>query len=70
MNDISLELYSLFYFKGIRLFRETDGSITATRLGKNEVIVKGYQDPANHCISGPVVVRDGRLPAEQSVKVN
>lgn len=57
-------------FQGIRLYRESDGSITATRLGKNDVIVKGHKDPANHCLSADVILNDGRLPYEQNVKVS
>lgn len=66
---LNLDIFFFLSSQGIRLFRETDGSLTVTRLGKNDVIVKGYQDPANHCISGEVVMREGRLPVDQPMKV-
>ncbi|KAL4217849.1 hypothetical protein ACF0H5_022588 [Mactra antiquata] len=58
-----------FIGKGIRFNKESDGSITATRFGKNDVVVKGYQDPANHCISADVIMRQGKLPFEHTVKI-
>jgi len=57
-------------YQGIQLSRETDGSIVARRLGKNEVIVKGYDDPGRHCLSAQIILNQGRLMQDQSVKVS
>ncbi|XP_060551419.1 myosin-IIIb-like [Ruditapes philippinarum] len=55
--------------KGIRIIKEADGSLSATRYGKNDIIVKGYQYPASHCLSADVIVNQGRLPFDQNVKI-
>lgn len=68
-RDKVTESFRSYIGKGVRLFRETDGSVTATRLGKNEIVVKGYRDPANHCLSAEAILNEGRLPFEQSVKI-
>ena len=64
-----LSLNFLYCTQGLRLCKESNGSITATRLGKNDVVVKGYQDPANHCLSADVIKCEGLLPKDQPVKV-
>ncbi|XP_052761642.1 myosin-IIIb-like isoform X2 [Mya arenaria] len=68
-RDEITEQARTFIGKGLQLTKEPDGSVSAMRLGKNDVIVQGYRDPANHCLSGEVIVREGRLPYEQSVKI-
>ncbi|XP_071512051.1 myosin-IIIb-like [Diadema antillarum] len=55
--------------KGVQLEIDSDGNVWATRLGKNEVYVKGCFEPENHCISADVIERMGRLPRNQAMKV-
>ncbi|XP_030829634.1 myosin-IIIb isoform X1 [Strongylocentrotus purpuratus] len=55
--------------KGVQLEIDSEGNVWATRLGKNEVFVKGCFEPENHCISAEVVASMGRLPRNQAMKV-
>ncbi|XP_063960689.1 myosin-IIIb-like [Lytechinus pictus] len=55
--------------KGVQLEIDSEGNVWATRLGKNEVFVKGCFEPENHCISAEVVKNMGRLPQNQAMKV-
>ena len=50
-----------FLLQGLNLKKDDDGSILATKLTKNDIIVKGYKDPAAHCISSDVIESMGRL---------
>ena len=65
---VDVSLY-IFLLQGISLRRETDGSISVIRLDDTEVIVKGYQNPANHCLSADIVSNHGRVPNNRSIKV-
>ncbi|XP_061181361.1 myosin-IIIa-like [Saccostrea echinata] len=55
--------------QGVKLRKDMDGSITATRLGKNPVIVKDHDNPAEHCFSLEVLNHEGRLPLHVPVKI-
>ena len=66
---VDVSLY-IFLLQGISLRRETDGSISVIRLDDTEVIVKGYQNPANHCLSADIVSNHGRVPNSRSIKVS
>lgn len=57
-------------FQGFVLRRDDIGNIWASRLGKNDVIVKGYADPAHNSVSADVIKHMGRLPYEQPIKVS
>lgn len=58
-----------FIGRGLTLTKESDGSISATRLGKNTMVVKGWEDPSNHCLSADVILHEGQLPQLKSVKI-
>ncbi|XP_062566221.1 myosin-IIIa-like [Saccostrea cucullata] len=55
--------------QGVKLRKDMDGSITATRLGKNPVIVRDHDNPAEHCFSLEVLNHEGRLPLHVPVKI-
>ncbi|XP_013418100.1 myosin-IIIb isoform X2 [Lingula anatina] len=55
--------------KGVLIKRDKEGNIWAIRLGKNDVIVKGYNDPSSCSVSADVIRNMGRLPAEKTIKV-
>lgn len=55
--------------QGVKLRKDMDGSITATRLGKNPVIVRGHDDPSEHCFSLDVINHEGKLPHHVPVKI-
>ncbi|XP_048728480.2 myosin-IIIb-like isoform X2 [Ostrea edulis] len=55
--------------QGVKLRKDMDGSITAVRLGKNPMIVKGYDNPSEHCFSLEVLNNEGRLPHHVPVKI-
>lgn len=55
--------------QGVKLRKDMDGSITATRLGKNPVIVRGHDSPSEHCFSLDVINNEGRLPHHLPVKI-
>ncbi|KAL5014432.1 hypothetical protein ScPMuIL_008702 [Solemya velum] len=55
--------------KGVVLKRDSQGSILATREGRNDIIVKGYNDPGNHCLSVELIESSGRLPFQKTVKI-
>ncbi|XP_052251496.1 unconventional myosin-X-like isoform X2 [Dreissena polymorpha] len=67
-DEITSEIRN-FIGQGIKLTKESDGSVVATKLGKNDVVVKGYDDPANHCLSGEVILNQGRLQQDKPVKI-
>ncbi|CAH1772774.1 unnamed protein product [Owenia fusiformis] len=58
-----------FIGRGLILKHDNDGSIWATRICKNDIIVKGYENPAQHSLSEEVVLEMGRLPMNKPVKV-
>lgn len=58
-----------FVGQGVKLRKDMDGSITATRLGKNPVIVRGHDSPSEHCFSLDVINNEGRLPHHLPVKI-
>ncbi len=49
--------------------QDDEGNLSALRLTKNDVIVKGYKDSANYCLSQEVVQASGRLDDQRSMKV-
>ncbi|XP_038052103.1 myosin-IIIb-like [Patiria miniata] len=55
--------------KGVQVEVDKEGNVWATRLGKNEVFVKGCFDPENHCISADVIERMGHLETNVPMKV-
>ncbi|XP_022286281.2 unconventional myosin-Ic-like [Crassostrea virginica] len=58
-----------FVGQGVKLRKDMDGSITATRLTKNPVIVKDHDNPSEHCFSLDVINNEGRLPHHVPVKI-
>ena len=56
--------------QGVALSRDNEGNIWAKRLSRYDVIAKGHLDPGSHCLSADVVVRQGRLPYQEQVKVS
>ncbi|XP_033726689.1 LOW QUALITY PROTEIN: myosin-IIIb-like [Pecten maximus] len=68
-RDAVTEEYRSYIGKGLKLRRDDDGSILATRIGKNDLVVKDWFDPANHCFSGDVLKHNGHLPLGEAVKV-
>ncbi|XP_069107023.1 myosin-IIIb-like [Argopecten irradians] len=68
-RDTVTEEYRSYIGKGLKLRRDDDGGILATRLGKNDIVVKDWYDPANHCFSGDVLTHNGHLPFGEPVKV-
>ncbi|KAL3892185.1 hypothetical protein ACJMK2_004419 [Sinanodonta woodiana] len=68
-RDEKTEKIRSYIGKGITLRKDADGNIHATRHGRNEVIVKGYEDPANHCLSAEVIMAEGKLPQDKTVKI-
>ncbi|XP_022083353.1 myosin-IIIb-like isoform X2 [Acanthaster planci] len=55
--------------KGVQVEVDKEGNVWATRLGKNEVFVKGCFDPENHCISADVIEQMGHLETNIPMKV-
>ncbi|XP_033640146.1 myosin-IIIb-like isoform X1 [Asterias rubens] len=55
--------------KGVQVEVDKEGNVWATRLGKNEVFVKGCFDPENHCISADLIERMGHLETNEPMKV-
>ena len=55
--------------QGVTLYKDSEGSIWAKRLSRYDVIVKGHDDPGNHCLSADLVLQNGHLPYQQQVKV-
>ncbi|XP_072026265.1 myosin-IIIb-like [Amphiura filiformis] len=55
--------------KGVQLEVDQEGSVWATKLGKNEVFVKGAFEPEKHCLSAEVVKNMGHLEQNKPVKV-
>lgn len=47
--------------QGVRLTRDGEGNVYASRLCDCDIIVKGYKDPTNHCLSSAVIENMGRL---------
>ena len=47
--------------KGVKLKKDAEGSIYASKLTKSNVIVKGHMDPSQHCISKEIIENMGRL---------
>jgi hypothetical protein len=47
--------------QGVRLTRDSEGNVYASRLSDCDLIVKGYKDPTNHCLSSAVIENMGRL---------
>ncbi|KAK3584648.1 hypothetical protein CHS0354_003935 [Potamilus streckersoni] len=68
-RDEKTEKIRSYIGKGVTLRKDADGNILATRHGRNEVIVKGYEDPANHCLSAEVIMAEGKLPQDKAVKI-
>ncbi len=56
--------------QGVKLIRDEEGSLLATKLTKNDIIVKGYKDPGNYCLSQDVVQAMGRLSNDREMKVS
>ena len=60
---------SYLYSQGVKLIKDDEGNLLATKLTKNDIIVKGYKDPANHCLSEEVIQAMGRLQNDRPMKV-
>ena len=58
------------FHQGVKLVKDDEGNLLATKLTKNDIIVKGYKDPANHCLSEDVVQAMGRLQNDRAMKVH
>ena len=55
--------------KGIKLARDGNGNIFATRLCDTDIIMKGYKNPENACFSKEIIEHMGRLPKSKPMKV-
>ena len=62
----------MFYFikQGLQLKQDNKGNLWATKQTKNDIIVKGYNNPSKHALSQEVVQEMGRLKQDKPVKVN
>ena len=49
--------------------KDGEGNLLAIKLTKNDIIVKGYKDPGNHCLSEEVVQAMGRMQNDKAMKV-
>lgn len=56
--------------KGIQLDVDQEGNVWATRLSRNDVIVKGCFEPQKHCISKAVIQTMGHLLQNEPMKVS
>ncbi|OWF39552.1 myosin-IIIb-like [Mizuhopecten yessoensis] len=68
-RDSVTEEYRSYIGKGLKLKRDDDGSIFATKIDKNDIVVKDWYDPANHCFSEDVLKHNGHLPLGEAVKI-
>ena len=68
MITFSLACHNV-YPQGVKLVKDDEGNLLATKLTKNDIIVKGYKDPANHCLSEELIQAMGRLQNDRSMKV-
>ncbi|XP_050406757.2 unconventional myosin-IXAa [Patella vulgata] len=55
--------------EGLTLKRDPDGNIWATRHCDEDIIVHGYRDPANHCLSADIIINRGRIPFRNPIKI-
>ena len=55
--------------KGIKISRDGNGNIFATRICDTDVIMKGYKNPENACFSKEIIEHMGRLPKNTPMKV-
>ena len=68
-RDQTTEKIRGYLGKGVKLIKDSEGNVLAQRLTKNDIIVKGYKDPADHCISEEVIQQMGRLNNDYPLKV-
>jgi hypothetical protein len=55
--------------QGVRVSRDTQGNIYATKLAKCDVIVRENQKSRNTCVPDEVFASSGRLTAGEKTKV-
>lgn len=58
-----------FIGKGVQLDVDSDGNVWATKLARNDVVVKGCFEPHKHCISKEVIENMGHLDLNAPMKV-
>ncbi len=68
-RDQTTEKIRGYLGKGVKLIKDSEGNLLAQKLTKNDIIVKGYKDPAEHCVSEEVIQQLGRLNNEYPLKV-
>lgn len=58
-----------FIGRGVQLDVDSDGNVWATKLARNDVVVKGCFEPHKHCISKEVIENMGHLDLNEPMKI-
>ncbi|XP_071961883.1 myosin-IIIb-like isoform X2 [Antedon mediterranea] len=69
LRDQQTEKVRAHIGRGVQLEVDQEGNVWATRLGKNEVFVKGCFEPQDHCLSPELVENMGHLEVNQPLKI-